>query len=116
MFWNKKRLEPLVDIEDKKNELIVSLELPGVKKKNIHFKIDSDNVEIRAEKEKRKEEKKKRFFRKERKYQNFYKSFSLPSRINPKKAKTKFEKGILTLKLPKLKKQPKKSTIGLIEK
>ncbi len=116
MFWNKKTLDPLVDIENKKNELIVSLELPGVKKKDIHFKIDSDNIEISAEKEKKKEEREKKFFRKERKYQSFYKSFSLPSRINPEKTKTKFEKGILTLKLSKLKKQPKKKTIGLIEK
>ncbi len=103
--------EPLMDIIDKKNSLDVIVEIPGVDKKDIKISVEENTVEIKAEKKKSKEEKKKNFYRQERVYQGFYKKFSLPVKVNPDKSKVKFDNGILTLKLIKAKKLPHKKKV-----
>ena len=108
--------EPLIDIIDKKKDLIVIVELPGVDKKDLSLIIDPDRVELKAKKIIDKVSKCANYFRKERSYGGFYKVFSLPVYVNPDKTKVDFKKGILTMKLSKLKKQPKKKIINLSEK
>lgn len=116
-MWGKRKpikaliREPLVDIEDKKSEIIVTTELPGIDKKDVKVKVEADRVEIRADRKEEKEEKKKDFYRKERSYRGFYKVFSLPAEVDPDKAKLKFENGLLKLQLLKVKQLKKKSKL-----
>lgn len=122
-FWKKERKlfnvvktklrEPLVDIEEKKNELIVNAELPGIEKKDIKVIVEEDKIELKAERKEEKEEKKKNFYRKERSYSGFYKAFSLPARIDPQKAKYSFKDGIFKIMLPKTKQLGKKKVLLL---
>jgi len=95
--------EPLVDIEDKKNEYVATVELPGMKNKDIEVNVEGNLVQIKAERKKSKEEKKKSYFKQERTYKGFYKAFSLPGMVDDKKVKVNFDKGILTIRLPKKK-------------
>ncbi|MBU0470104.1 MAG: Hsp20/alpha crystallin family protein [Nanoarchaeota archaeon] len=103
--------EPLIDVIDKKNELEITAELPGIDKKYLKISVDKDKVEIKAGKKEEKEEKKKNYYQQERSYRGFYKAFTLPARVDPDKAKVKFDKGILTLELPKLKQLPQKKIV-----
>lgn len=103
--------EPLVDVVDKKNKLEITAELPGIDKKDVKISVEEDKVEIKAEKRKEKEEKKKNFYRQERSYRGFYKALTLPTMVNPDKAKVKFDKGVLTLELPKSKQLPRKRKV-----
>jgi HSP20 family protein len=109
-FWKSatfpkdlKLREPLVDIVEKKNAYEARVELPGVNEKDVVVSIDNNKVEIKAEKRKEKEQKKKDYFRQERTYKAFYKAFTLPQAVNGEKAKMKFKDGMLLLTLPKLK-------------
>ena len=95
--------EPLVDVVDKKNKIVVTAEIPGVDKKDVKVKIEESRIEIKAEKKKEIKVKKKDFFRQERSYSGFYKMISLPSRVNPKKAKKTFKNGLLKIELLKKK-------------
>ncbi len=120
-FWDEKIIlpkglkirEPLVDIVDKKNEIEVTAELPGMEKKDVKVVVEGNKVQISAEKKVEKEEKKKNYFKQERSYKGFYKSFSLPAEVNPDKARLKFENGLLKLNLPKLKTVAKKKVLEL---
>ena len=56
---------------------------------------------ISAEKEETKEEKDKRFTRKEYNYSSFSRSFTLPDEVNQEKIDAKYEEGILKLTLPR---------------
>ena len=103
----------MVGIVDKKNELVVSAELPGMDKKDVKINLEEGKVEIRAEKKEEKEDKKKDYYRKESSYKEFYKAITLPYKVNSDKAKFKFEKGVLTLRLPKSRELKKKRTIKL---
>ncbi len=95
--------QPSIDIEDKKTELVLTADLPGIDKKDIKINIENNKIEITAEKRKEKEEKTKNFFRQERSYSGFYRSMTLPSAIDPNKTKADFKDGVLKITMPKMK-------------
>jgi HSP20 family protein len=81
---------------------VVTAELPGVKKEDIHVSIDGAQVtleaEVRREKEASKDE---RVLRSERVYGKVMRSFTLPQEVDEAKAQAKFQDGVLELTLPK---------------
>lgn len=103
--------EPLTDIINKKDEIIVNVELPGIDKRDINLVMEDDRIEIKAEKKEEKETKRKDYYKQERYYKGFYKSFTLPASINPDKAKAKFINGVLTINLTKTKGKLKKRKV-----
>ena len=115
-FWEKEKSlmkqmnvkEPSIDIEDKKDELEITVDLPGVDKKGIVLNVERDKVEIKAQVKREAEVKKKNFYRQERAVSGFYRSFPLPAIVDPDKAKSTFKDGILKIILPKVKELPRK--------
>lgn len=119
-FWADDNLmkgvkQPSVDIENKKNELEITADLPGIDKKDIEINLEEDKVEIKANKKKESEVKKKNFYKQERSFSGFYRAFALPAPVDPDKAKSSFSNGTLKITLPKIKKLPKKSRKLLIK-
>ncbi len=55
--------------------------------------------------------KEKSYFRSERSYGSFTRSFTLPAEVNPDKVDAKFEDGILNVTLAKIHPQPKKEKL-----
>lgn len=96
---------PYVDIKDKKGEIVVAADLPGVEKGEISINIRGDTLEISAEKKKEKEEKDEEagYIRRERSYTRFYRSVPLPTEVDKEKVKASFENGVLKVELPKTK-------------
>lgn len=93
--------QPLVDIEDKGSEFLMTAEIPGVSKEDIDISVTEDGVEIKAETKREKEEEERGYYRKERSYKQVYRSLSFPSEILPDKAEASMENGLLRLRLPK---------------
>ena len=56
---------------------------------------------ISSEKEESKEEKDKKFTRKEYNYSSFSRSFSLPEEVNKEKIEASYEDGVLKITLPR---------------
>ena len=97
--------EPFVDLNETKDELIITAELPGMNKKDIDVEVTEKGVEIRAQK---KEERKRRTKGGEEFSSSsigFYKALSLPVEVDPKTAKASYNNGILEIKVKKIKKQ-----------
>jgi len=92
---------PLTDLEETDKEIIAKFELPGVDKKDIQLNITENKIEVKVEKRKESEEKKKGYRRMERRYAGFYRVIPLPEGVHPEKAKTKYEDGILEVTMPK---------------
>jgi len=93
--------EPLADIREKGNYIIVTLEIPGVKKENIELNVTEDEISVKVEKKDSVTEKGKGFYRAERSYKGFYRSLRLPCKVNTEKATANYSDGLLTVKLPK---------------
>jgi len=81
----------------------MTVELPGLDKSDVRIDINDDVLTLRGEKKSEHTEKdeKKEFFLEERTYGVFERSFTLPPTVNVEKVAAKFEKGVLTITLPK---------------
>src|SRR6478609_9552343 len=76
---------PAVNITEHKDEYLVSLAAPGLKKDDFRIDVDGNMLTISCEKEENKEEKDKRFTRREYSYSSFSRSFTLPDEVNKEK-------------------------------
>ena len=101
--WNNS----LIDISENEKEITITSELPGFNKKDIEVETTPEYLIIRAESKKEKDSGKndrKVLFR-ERSSRNFVKKIAFRNSMDVKNAKTTYEKGILTIKLPKMEKE-----------
>lgn len=102
------------DIEDEGDKLVLSADLPGFKKEDIHVDIDADRLVINAERHSNYEKKdgKGNYLRCERSYGSYTRSFSLEG-IDADNISASYEDGVLKLALPK--QQPAKSDTRRLE-
>ncbi len=101
--------QPLADIWETDNEVIATLEMPGVDKNDIQINVNENNLEIKVEKKQEKEDKKKGMYRLERSYKGFYRRFSLPTNVKADKANATYKNGVLEIKIPKSKEEKEKT-------
>jgi HSP20 family protein len=91
-----------VDVAEKNGAYLVTAELPGVKKEDIHISVDGAQVTLEAEiKREREATQDERMLHVERAYGKAVRSFSLPQELDEAKVEAKFHDGVLELTLPK---------------
>jgi HSP20 family protein len=100
---------PAVNVTEEKNEYLVSLAAPGMKKDDFRIDVDGNMLTISSEKEDTKEEKDKKYTRKEYNYSSFSRSFTLPNEVNMEKIDARYEDGVLKISLPR-KEEAKKAS------
>lgn len=91
---------PAVNITEAPDEYIVSLAAPGLKKEDFKIDVSGNMLTISSEKEENKEEKGKKFNRREYNYASFSRSFTLPEEVNMEKITARYEDGVLKISLP----------------
>lgn len=92
---------PAVNITEHKDDYRVSLAVPGMKKDDFKIDVEGNMLTISSEKETTKEDKDKKFTRKEYNYSSFSRTFTLPEEINKEKIEAKYEEGVLKITLPR---------------
>ncbi len=90
---------PVADFWETDNEVVATLELPGVDKKDIEINTDKGSLEIKVEK--KKEEKDKKHGRYMSNYTGFYRRLPLSDNVEPDKTKATYNNGILEVRIPK---------------
>lgn len=91
---------PAVNITENKNDYLVALAVPGMKKDDFKIDVEGNMLTISCEKEENKDEKEKKFTRREYSYYSFSRSFTLPEEVNREKIEAMYEDGVLKLVLP----------------
>ena len=93
---------PAVDVSESDGELVVTAELPGMNRQDVHIDLTENVLTIRGEKkeETEREEKEMRVY--ERSYGSFRRSFTLSSPVDEAKVSAEFKDGVLKVTLPKL--------------
>ena len=105
--WN-----PVVDIYEDDDTIVIKAELPGVDKKDINIDVKDRVLTLKGERSTDKEVKEDCFYRRERYFGKFERSFTLPTNVDPDKIKADFKNGVLKLDIPKPKeREPKQITI-----
>lgn len=103
-------LAPRVDIAEDAQNFYISAELPGIPKDNIKVNISDDGVlTISGEKKHEEKQEGKNFYRIERRYGMFTRSFTLPDNVKRDAISARYENGVLHLTLPK--QQPAQSSV-----
>ena len=102
---------PAVNITERKEDYLVSMAAPGLKKEDFKIDVEGNMLTISSEKEEENEEKEERYTRKEYSYSSFERSFTLPDEVNKDKIDAHYQDGVLELVLPK-KEEAKKMAIS----
>jgi HSP20 family protein len=95
-------LVPRVDIEENEENYLITTDLPGIKKEDIHVELNNGMLTIRAQHEVSSEEKKDGVvIRRERHTGSFSRSFNVGKGILEDDIKGEFVDGVLKLSVPK---------------
>ena len=92
---------PPVDLVEKDKAYEITAELPGLDDKNVEIKLSNGVLTISGEKKEEKEEKEEGYYFSERRYGSFKRAFRLPEGVDADKIEASFDKGVLTIRLPK---------------
>lgn len=102
-----------VDIYEKDDTVVIDAELPGVDKEDISVDVKGKLITLGGERKTDEEVKHENYYRKERRYGKFERTFSLPFEVSGDKVKANFNNGILRLEISKPEEQvAKKITIN----
>ena len=110
-LWGKVMRMPAVNVTDNKDNFLVSVAAPGMKKNDFKIDINGDMLTISCEKEETREEKEKKYTRKEYNYSSFSRSFTLPDNVTRSKIEATYDDGVLHLRLPKSEESKKAAEI-----
>jgi HSP20 family protein len=103
-------LSPRLDVKENDKAYLLSVELPGVAEEDMELEVANRVLTIRGEKKVEKEEKgDKGYHVMERSYGSFMRSLTLPDDVDEQKIDASFDKGVLTVTLPKSKEAAKKT-------
>jgi HSP20 family protein len=96
------RWAPAVDIAEDDQRYVITAELPGTSKDDVHVEVHDNVMTIRGEKRSEREEKKEQSRWVERSYGSFSRSFTLPANAAADRVNASFKDGVLTIELPKV--------------
>ncbi len=105
---------PAVDISEKDEAVFVRAEVPGMNKEDIKLTVHDGTLTISGEKKQEKTDEKENYYRTERSFGSFCRTFSLPTSINSGEIKANYKEGILMVELPKVEEaKPKEIAIDV---
>jgi HSP20 family protein len=101
--WNQPEFVPdmRVDVTEDDGAFHINAEIPGVNKEDIEVSVEGNRVAINAEAKREKEKKNETDLIVERSWGRAYRVFTLPSDIDGNRTEARYDKGVLTLTLPK---------------
>ena len=102
---------PAVNVKENETAYVMELAAPGIKKEYCRISINDDGnlcIAIENKMEHKDEDKKHHYLRREFSYSNYEQNYTLPEDVDKEGIAAKVENGILTVTLPKVKKEEKK--------
>jgi HSP20 family protein len=104
---------PAIDVHESDSKYLVDVDLPGIKKEDIHVSMENGILTVKGEtKTEEKEEKDGKLIRQERHMGSYMRQFTVGSDVDPDTIDAKFENGVLSLALNKVEaSEPKKLEI-----
>jgi len=94
--------QPPVDIFETDAGVVINAELPGVKKENVSVELKDNRLTIKGERWPDKKIDEQMYYRKERCFGTFQRSFTLRETVRPDQIKARFKDGILEIEIPKV--------------
>jgi HSP20 family protein len=102
-MWDVSRSEmrPLTQVRETDDKVIVSIDLPYVKKENIELNVTEDRVEVTATMDRCVKYNRWGTVQKNCEFKSYRTSVGLPRRVTPESAVAKFKSGVLEIEIQK---------------
>ena len=104
---------PHVDVVERDGKLLISADLPGVKKEDVKVEINPDSVTLQGQRHQEKSSSDRGFYQSERSYGSFYRTIPLPEGVNTEKASATFRDGVLQIEVPAPSQQSRGRTLEI---
>jgi HSP20 family protein len=92
---------PSIDVRENERELTVKAELPGIDPDDLDISVSGDVLTISGQKREESEERGEGYYHSERRFGSFRRSVPLPVAVDQEKISAEYERGVLTINLPK---------------
>ena len=92
---------PTTDIYDTKDNYVLKMELPGLKKEDVNIEFENNTISVSGERKEEKDVQKDDYHWTERYNGKFYRAFRLPKNVDGEKINASMKDGILELKVAK---------------
>ena len=92
---------PALDVVDRKDEVLVRADLPGLEQKDVHVELQDHTLLLRGERMQEREEKEGDYYCCERWEGRFDRAIPLPAEVDTDKINATFKNGVLEVHLPK---------------
>ncbi|MGH2636214.1 MAG: Hsp20/alpha crystallin family protein [Actinomycetota bacterium] len=100
---------PSMDVFETEDRIVAKLELPGIEPDAVEVSVEDSTLTISGSREFTGEVNEENYRRVERRYGSFTRSITLPQTVATEKVEAAFDRGILTVVVPKVEKaKPKK--------
>lgn len=106
---SKTDFTPTVNTREGEHAYHVEVDLPGVKKEDIHVDVKDGVMTISGERKTKEEVKEEDYYRVESSYGKFERSFSLPENVDEENIHAESQDGVLEVIIPKLEKPVKEA-------
>jgi HSP20 family protein len=93
---------PALDISERKDAYLVTVELPGVEPDDLQITLEDGLVTIQGERHFAHDSSEQQFHRIERRYGAFRRSITLPAQVQAEQIEASFENGVLQIVVPKM--------------
>lgn len=92
---------PALDVHEDKDNFVVKVEVPGMKKEDIEVTVDDGALSISGERKSEEKLADAEVYRSERFFGRFQRTISLPASVAADKIQAQYKDGVLTVTLPK---------------
>jgi HSP20 family protein len=106
---------PAVDLYETKDDLVLTMEVPGVRDKDVTVSITGDLLTIKGERRFEQDVKEQQLLHVERAYGKFERLVQLPIPVQADKVKASYRDGVLEVRLPKTEEiKPKEIKVDIV--
>lgn len=100
--WFGQGVLPRVDVYETRDEVIVSCEIPGLRRSDdVHIEVQDRQVHISGVVEREEDREEDAFIQKERFYGRFARTVSLPAEVKAESARATYRNGVLEVRIEK---------------
>ncbi|MDM8551888.1 Hsp20/alpha crystallin family protein [Desulfobacterales bacterium HSG2] len=93
--------KPVTDIYETEEGVVIKAELPGVGKEDVSVEVKDNILTLKGERSADKEVSEEKYYRKERCFGTFHRTFTMRDTVNPDNIKAAFKDGVLEVLVPK---------------
>ena len=100
---------PPVNVHEDKEHLFVDVQLPGIDMNDVKISVTDHTLQLHGERKEERAEDRDNYHFREAQYGSFARSFRLPDYVKPDQATARYDKGVLTVQVPKVEETKPKS-------